>query len=972
MLVIIIFNFKNYICTNLITMKHQSFVFLLLVLFALPTYAGWQRSVTNYPRREYHSGNQNWMIAQHENGWMYFANNKGLLEYDGVEWHTYSIHNAKARAVKIGSDGRIYIGGMGQFGYFMPDRREGMKYVCLSDSLDKDTDIGVIWNVHIVGDRVYYQSDWRIFYLEDGRVKSILSKAEIKRSAVIHNKFYIASGAGLSVLNGDELSVLVNTEILSPYKVAEMLPSQDKILVVTSRNGLFVYDGSTLTPYRSAADSFIRDNLLFCAAVKDSILALGSVHDGVMLLNMQTNEIEKISTSNGLQNKTVLGMSFDRDNNLWLGLDNGIDCLHLNAPLFALYGNKLVIGSGYASSCYKNDLYLGTNQGLYCTEIPKKLNESIRMKFVPMTEGQVWDMDEYDDKLFVGADNGVFVVDGNALYRIKDTRGVWKVVQFGHKPDLLLAGSYNGFYLLHKVKGEWQLLTRVKGFTHSCKTMFVEGSNVIWVANKGKGLFRLTLSDDLTEVIKTTNYNNETLSPNNDVYVDKIDDDIVIASQEGIFRYDQIRDEMERFTSLENQLDGRVAYTYISKDPAGHIWYVTNGMLKILRYDPVHKNYYKDPNEIYLRGSLIECFESIYACDKSRYIIGTEEGFSLLDLSQKPHSQHLNLQIRRVYLTGVRDSLIYNRTLQGVDETLIIPYESNSLRIEYSVNNYDKSSVIYYSYQLVGAKDEEWSAYSENTIKEYTELKEGKYKFNVKIVTDKGEAPVIASIAFEVLPPWYRSIWAYICYVLLGGSGIYYLYIRLEASRKRLLQQKEEEFLKQKRAFQKDSQKKDEVINTLKEEHLQSELRHQSEELIRMSLNMVRKNEMLQDIKKEALGISHAISEENLVAIRRKNLRMINHIDNSIEHDDDLQAFQTTFDVVHHDFFKRLDEQFPELNNREKLMCAYIKINLMSKEIAPLLNISVRGVEISRYRLRKKLGLTEKDSLTEFLQRLSK
>ena len=184
--------------------------------------------------------------------------------------------------------------------------------------------------------------------------------------------------------------------------------------------------------------------------------------------------------------------------------------------------------------------------------------------------------------------------------------------------------------------------------------------------------------------------------------------------------------------------------------------------------------------------------------------------------------------------------------------------------------------------------------------------------------------------------------------------------------------QKELELYRQKQQFLKESDIKDQKIDSLKEENLQSELRHKSEELIRTTLNIVRKNEMLMDIKKEVVGISHSISEENLVSLRRKTLRLLGKIETNIEHDDDLQAFQSTFDSVHHDFFKRLEEAYPELNNKEKMLCAYIKMNLLSKEIAPLLNISVRGVEISRYRLRKKLNLEERDNLAEFLQKFAK
>ena len=144
-------------------MKRKYLLFYILLLFrSIPVSAGWQRPVTNYTRHTYKAGNQNWSIQQHDNGWIYVANNKGLLEFDGVEWNTYPIHNAKTRAVKVGHDGRIYIGGMEQFGYFTPNRLGGLEYTCLSDSLSPNVNVGVIWNILLDGDRVYFQSDRRL------------------------------------------------------------------------------------------------------------------------------------------------------------------------------------------------------------------------------------------------------------------------------------------------------------------------------------------------------------------------------------------------------------------------------------------------------------------------------------------------------------------------------------------------------------------------------------------------------------------------------------------------------------------------------------------------------------------------------------------------------------------------------------------------------------------------------------------
>lgn len=952
-------------------MKRPFFLLCIAILPFLTVSATWQRTVTNYLRQQYHSGNQNWMVTQNKNGWMYFANNKGLLEFDGVDWNTYSIHNAKTRAVKMGADGRIYIGAMGQFGYFIPNPLGGLNYTCLSDSLKNKSDIGIVWNIHIVGKRIYFQTEWQIFCLENDKLKAITTANEIKYSAIIHNKFYLATSAGLAVLNGNEISILVNTEAIAPCKVKALLPFEDKILVVTDKEGLFIYDGTILTPYHSAADTFIRNNMLFCAGINKTMLALGSVQDGVLLLDLKANQAEKISINNGLQNKTVLSLAFDRDNNLWLGLDNGIDCIHLESPLFTLYGGKAVIGSGYASNCYKGKLYLGTNQGIYQTSTPERMNEEISMKFIPGTDGQCWSIREYDNSLFCCADNGIFVTNGESMYSLNHPKGVWSIVNFQHKPNSLVAGTYSGLYLLNKtVSGRWEAKNKIDGFNYSCKTLFVESPNTIWVANKGRGVFRLVLSGEMNRIVKQKNYNNTTLLADNDVFVTRIENDVVIATYDGLYRYNQIEDKLERYQALEELMDGRAKYTYMVQSPEGNIWYVADGVLKLMRYDAAHKSYFKNKSEIFLRGSLIGNFEDVHFCNQQQAVISTEEGFSLLNYKKAFHEPKLDLQIRKVYLTGKRDSLIYGRSYTYDDTSLTVPHSNNSLRIEYSVTNYDESSTVLYAYRLKGAKDDSWSSYSPNNSKEFTDLHEGTYTFYVKIITDKQKEPIQTSITFEVLPPWYRTWWAYTFYFLLISCCCFYLYYRIAQSRKQLIRQKEQELIRQKQEFEKERSLKDKKINSLKEENLQSELRHKSEELIRSTLNIVHKNEMLQDIRKAVVGISHSVNDENLVNIRRKTLGLIEKIEKDLDNEDHWQNFQTTFDSVHHDFFRSLDDRFPNLNYKDKMLCAYIRMNLMSKEIAPLMNITVRGVEISRYRLRKKLEIEEGDNLADFLQKL--
>ncbi|MEL5892067.1 transcriptional regulator [Bacteroides sp. GD17] len=949
--------------------------FLLFLLISTSARAGWQCPVTNYTRHAYQAGTQNWMLEQYDNGWIYVANNKGLLEFDGMNWNLYSVRNAKMRAVKKGGDGRIYVGGIGQFGYFEPDNLGGLRYRALSDSLLSYINMGVVRNILVDGMQVYFQADRYIFHPKDGRTEYVDYGNQISSSALLNHKLYIASEEGLLMLEGKDFIPVPGTELTRTFTIVSMLTYKGNILLVTRSHGIFIYDGVTLHKYATGIEDFLLQKHMYGADIRGSLLALGSVQDGICLLDLETGAARRISTDYGLQNKTVHGLLFDVEGNLWLALDNGIDYIHLNSRLSSLYGGTdLQIGSGYASCYYRGSLYLGTNQGVYRTEFPGASDRDTPMNFVKGTEGQMWSFLQYDDKLFCASDDGIFVIgDDRGTERIDGIKGVRSIVPLPNHEDVLIAGTYGvnrGLYLLMKKQNRWTVVTKIENCDLSCKSLLAESSTYLWMTNKGRGVYRLLLSDDLRKVRQEKKYNHFPFDY--DAQLSWVGSEIAVASHYGLWRFDQKKDSLVEYREMERLLDGKTAYSYIYKDDGNNIWYAAGGILKLLRYDWGKKTYARQV-ECFLKGALVENFESVSVVGNSA-IISTEDGFSKLELPLATTGKNLlSLQIRRVYLTGQRDSLIYGRSYRYDDEAVLIPYAHNSLRIEYSVSDYGSSQPTLFSFRLSNDSEKgHWSEYSENNTKEFTGLPEGKYTFSVRLLADKGEEPPVTSFTFEILPPWYRTWWSYLVYASAAVLLLYYIYRRIVSFRKHLLMQKELELYHQKQEFKKESDLKDRTIDSLKEENLQSELRHKSEELVRTTLNIVRKNEMLLELKKGVDGISHSLNENDQTALRRRVLRLQGQITTNIEHDDDLQAFQSTFDSVHHDFFKNLSEAYPDLNNKEKLLCAYIQMNLLTKEIAPLLNISVRGVEISRYRLRRKLDLGERDNLTEFLQRFSK
>lgn len=951
----------------------NTLLLLLFIIYSFPAYGSWQYKISNYSKKEYKAANQNWQFAQHSNGWMYIANNKGLLEFDGVYWNTYSFRYAKIRAVKEGRDGLIYAGGMEEFGYYTPNDKGKLMYTSLSDSIPGNTKIGVIWEIGVTDDGVYFISNNAIFRWYNQELSVVCSNKNISSSAAIDNKIYVVTNEGLMRLDDKNLSLLPNTSQLSHIKVIGILPAVNGILLISSRNGIYLYKDNILSPYEEIANDFIRNNQLFCATIKDNKLAVGSVQNGLMIIDLNTKETKYISIENGLQNKTVLRLFFDQRNNLWVALDNGIDCIHLDSPVYSL-SQSGIIGTGY-SACFKgNTLYLGTNQGLYHAHTQKlNIENELNIELLPGTQGQVWSLQNINNEVFCNSDNGVFVLKENVATKIDGTWGAWKLAQINSDTATLVKGTYSGLYVLKKENGKWRYSHRIEGFRQSCKTMLAEDmENTLWVANSEYGIHRIKISEDLKKTEQVKNYNNPAFPLQGNACIARVDNDVIFTSVNGLYRYNQIKDSLETYKELEDLLDGKTHYSYLKQDRNRNIWYVANGTLKLVRYNSKEKVYEKNKYESYLSNSLIEDFEDMHFYSDNEVLIGTEEGFSFINFGERREAKYpLFLNIRKVYSTSHQDSLIYGNSFTHSSKKLTLPYSINSLKIEFSASSFDPQQQVVYSSRLQGKSKEEWSDYSKNTTKEFTHLKEGNYVFEVKALTNNYEEPVMTSFQFRIMPPWYRSIYAYVGYTLLLLLFLYAAWRRLRNHQQFLILQQKQEMLEKELEFKRESKLKDEEIDNLKEKSLQDELKYKTAELLNSTLNLTRKNEILIEIKKEAAAMSQAISAGDLISIRRRNLRLINKINNNLEHDEQLESFQTNFDALHHDFFNVLGEQFPNLNKKEKMMCAYIRTNMLTKEMAPLLNMTVRAVEIARYRLRKKMNLNEKDNLYEFLQKIT-
>ena len=161
-----------------------------------------------------------------------------------------------------------------------------------------------------------------------------------------------------------------------------------------------------------------------------------------------------------------------------------------------------------------------------------------------------------------------------------------------------------------------------------------------------------------------------------------------------------------------------------------------------------------------------------------------------------------------------------------------------------------------------------------------------------------------------------------------------------------------------------DKQASEKAIVELRNEKLEEDNRHKTQQLASSTMHLVQKNEILLKVKEELKKVETQTQNPNTRKVVRQLIKLVN---NDIKLDEDWEQFAHHFDQVHSDFLKRLRETHPQLSPKDHRLCAYLRMNLATKERAPLMTISVRGVEISRYRLRKKLNLDAEANLVEFI-----
>lgn len=911
--------------------------------------------VQNFTSFDYNAENQNWSISQSSNKNIFIANNSGLLEYNSESWTiNQSPNNTIIRSVKNVKN-KIYTGCYMEFGYWEKNDFGKLIYTSLANKLKQPmTEEEQFWNIQDLDNWIIFQSLRRIYIYNtiDDTFKIIDAISNKPKVFKINGTIYYQHlNLGIFKIEQGKSILVTNHSVFKTTTLVDLLLKNNKLLAITEKGKFYFIKDDKVEEWKLSAYNKIRNiNVYSSLQSKNGNFLLGTISNGLIIIDKNGELQYQFNKVNGLINNTILSIFEDFDDNIWLGLDNGISVINLKSSFKVYKDLKGNLGVVYVSVIYNNNLYLGTNQGLFY----RKLDSNNEFKLINNTKGQVWSLDVIDNTLFCGHNLGTFIINNNTAKQIANIPGTWVVKPVKNRNDLIIQGNYGGLNILEKINDNWIFKNTLEGFNISSRFFEFISENKIVVVNEQKGINFLETDANYTKIIKHKANQHEGYG----LGLIRFNNEIIFSSNLGAEVFDKEKNLFVKDSVLSqkffNQKDPTVGIL-ISDELNNKIWSFSKKNIICLSQGRLDEFLYetKIPIPSSFRKNLgIAGFECLSSLTKNKYLIGNSDGYVALDLSKLTKKKY-SINIDKVINSNLSDDFFFIDLQQKENE---FKNKDNNVEIHFSTKNYNHFLETQYQYQLLGLYDK-WQDWSIDSKIKFNNLPFGEYTFNVRARIGNILTNNIATYNFKIQKPWYLSnlmIWLYLLSILLFSLLMHKIYKRyytkqrekhLEATQ-RELKVKELENEQQKMHFENDK--------------LHNDIESKTRELAISTMSLIKKNEFLNHIKKELLA--------NVEKQKIKSVLKI--IDNNLNNTDDWNLFKEAFNSVDRGFMKKIKTIHSNLTPQDLRLCAYLRLNLSSKEIAPLLNISSKSVEVKRYRLRKKMNLPHETSLTNYILKM--
>lgn len=778
--------------------------------------------IRNYLPKEYGGYSQIWKIQQDKNGLMYFAGTTNVFIYDGVTWDKVQVkQGAATRQIAYdSSSGTVYCGAVSDLGYLQRAFDGKWMYISLLEKIPEQyRTFADIWKVYFANGRVYFQASERIFIFKDGKFVGTIEAGEntFALSFYCDDRLFVRQrNVGLHELINDKLVLLPGGEAYATVPLLNILPwRNDSALLFSYSDGITamtmhaVKPGNSIfgTHNRGQDEFLLQSGVLGSRWVNDSIYVVFS-RSGLGFYGRDGVLREIINRESGITDESVSEIFVDREQNIWLASNYGISRIAYNNPVYYYESDGAGLKGSFEYMIHHNQrTFVGTMDGLWVNKTDAVSSPS-RLQFESFSKRKMecWSVGKFGTDLIFSTGVGLLRLKGNDTEIITDRNtSLFTTTQ---KPGELITGEVGGVTFIEMKSGEQP--TRI---THaempSEEIMRISPADTVqdqpeirdfWCVNRFRNLFHVRMNI-ISGEYESLRYDTINGLPNFELFPIKLNDTVYFLNYHNCYRYHPDRDTGPSSACFTIAPD---IYEQVSTGDISGLHPPFDYRLFIYSQDDSATVFGKGEDGTLIRERFlmnqVDITDVQFAFAEPGHIVWlmTLDKILRVDLNRVTNKDRdYHAMISSVFIGD--DSVLFygsgslNNTLPDA-----LPYNFNSVSFAFAAPFFDHENQLRYSYMLEGY-DTAWSKWSTATRKDYTNLPEGSYTFKVKAQNIFERESTVGTYALTILPPWYRTAWAYSMYAMIF-IGTLWGSVRLSARRLRKQKEKLEQVVRERTA----------------------------------------------------------------------------------------------------------------------------------------------------------------------------